>query len=62
MWLYKTKTETGFYETQFRFFQPELEYFLTIPVPEFDRKFCEKSRDNLKSVYFGLICILNMKV
>ena len=78
------ETETGFYKRQFRFFQPEPEYFLTIPVPvetepefqilipvpakpepeiyfcrnsirnmpEFDRKFCEKSRDNLKSGFF----------
>ena len=34
------ETETGFYKRQFRFFQPEPEYFLTIPVlvemePEF---------------------------
>jgi hypothetical protein len=27
------ETETGFYKRQFRFFQPEPEYFLTIPVP-----------------------------
>ena len=33
MRLYETETETGFYKRQFRFFQPEPEYFLTIPVP-----------------------------
>ena len=33
MGLYGTETETGFSKQQFRFFQPEPEYFLTIPVP-----------------------------
>jgi hypothetical protein len=32
MGLYETQTETGFYKRQFRFFQQEQEYFLTIPV------------------------------
>jgi hypothetical protein len=31
-------------------------------MPEFNRVFCDKSKDNLKSAYLGLIWILNMKV
>ena len=44
--------------------EPEINFWQNSgrKIPEFDREFCEKSKDNLKTVYFGLIWILNMKV